>query len=338
MYAIAAQARRDGIEIALICFAGTIEKDWEQATGVPASPTDRPAPARERKIAENLALFGTYLRIARSFDRVALFTYYLSISAIPLNLLLVGRGVRLSLDLHDNLSGRKGRALLRWASKGIHQIMCCSRFTAGQLASGNGDLPTRVAVLHGPAEALEVRASASNGALRVCIAGRIIAEKRHDLIAQAVALLQPDARMILRGAGDGSVHDNSKEVRDFCSGLLGKAFSDEGKVDPERVLDHLDVMVVANPNEPMGRTVLEAQLSGVLAVVPDTGGSAELVREGVTGYVFRSEDASDLARVLRQIRDTPAATEHILEVARDDATGKVTTEAYCRSYLGLLGG
>lgn len=338
MYAIAVQAQQDGIEVALICFDGTIERDWEHATGVPALTTGSPAPLRERKISENLALFGAYLRIGRPFDRVALFTYYLAISALPLNMLLTGRRVRLSLDLHDNLPGEKGRALLRWTSKPIHQVICCSRFTAAQLETAAGVLPQGVAALHGPAEAMEVLTSDSGDVLRVCIAGRIIAEKGHHLVARAVSLLRPDAMMILRGAGDGSVHDNSEEVREFCTELLGDSFTDEGRVDPQRVLDNIDVMVVANPREPMGRTVLEAQLSGVLAVVPDAGGSSELVRDGVTGFVFRSGEPTDLARVLRKISRDPVACDRIRDRAREHAAGNVTSAAYGREYLRLLAG
>ena len=338
MYAIAAHARTAGIEISLICFPGTLEADWEAATGVPASPVRVPAPARERKITENLILFAAYLRVAKRFDRVLLFTYYLSISTLPLNLLLAGRKVRFGLDLHDNLPGAKGRKLLRWASAGLHQVTCCSRFTAAQLARPDGTLPGKVAALHGPAEALEVRPGHRTGALRVCIAGRIIAEKRHDVVARAVARLGEDGVLVLRGAGDSSVHDNSAEVRALCTELLGERFHDEGRVAPERVMDGIDGLVVANPREPMGRTVLEAQLSGVLAVVPDAGGSSELVIDGVTGHIFAADDPTDLARVLRTIADDPSAGASIRQKARQWATENVTTDAYADSYLRLLAG
>lgn len=338
MYALAAHTRAQGIEVALICFPGTIEADWEAATGIRASPANSPAPGSERKITENLVLFAAYLRSARDFDRVALFTYYLSISALPLRLLLAGRGVRFSLDLHDNLPGPRGRRLLRWASRGIHHVICCSAFTAAQLASSGGTVPGRVTALHGPAEALEPRTSPGEGILRVCIAGRIIAEKRHDVVARAVALLGGDAVLVLRGAGDSSVHDNSDEVRALGTALLGDRFRDEGRVLPQRVLDDIDVVVVANPREPMGRTVLEAQLSGVLAVVPDAGGSAELVSDSVTGHVFAADDPEDLARVLRAIANDPASGERIRERARVQAAATVTTAAYADSYLRLLAG
>lgn len=338
MYALAAHARTTGIEVKLLCFPGTIEADWEAATGVRASPIATAAPQSEAKITENLLLMGAYLRGARTFDRVLLFTYYLGVSAAPLNLLLAGRGVRFGLDLHDNLAGNKGRMLLRIAAKGIHQVTCCSTFTANQLADRTGALPHAVNALHGPAEALPVRVSKSDGPLRVCIAGRIIGEKRHDVVARAVAQLGPDAIMVLRGGGDGSVHDNSEEIRALCTELLGARFRDEGKVEPARVLDDIDVMVVANPGEPMGRTVLEAQLSGVLAVVPDAGGSAELVINQVTGYHFAANDPTDLARVLRDIAMNPEAQARVRAAAQTRATGTVTTAAYAGAYLRLLAG
>src|SRR4029453_19114738 len=54
----------------------------------------------------------------------------------------------------------------------------------------------------------------------------------------------------------------------------------------------------------LGTSVLEAQASGVPVVVSDDGGSAELVRSGVTGYVCAAADPFDYAwRLTQLLRD-----------------------------------
>lgn len=336
MYAIAAGAKARGIEIALLCFEGTIGDDWFAAVGTPAREIPHGGLHRSSKLSENRELWAAYISMARPYDRVSIFTYYLAVGSVATRALL-GRGIRFSLDLHDNLPGAKGRFLLRMSLAGIHRVICCSRYTASQLAVPGTRVPDKAVSLHGPAEGLDVHGGPSvDGRLRVCIAGRIISEKRHDLVVAAVARLEGTARLILRGTGDGSVHDNSTEVLPDARDQLGDAFSYEGKVPPEQVLDDIDVMVVANGQEPMGRTVLEAQLSGVLAVVPDTGGAAELVRDGSTGLVFRAGDANSLAMALRRVREDPDLMQRIREQALTHAEARSVTEVYVSRYLGLL--
>lgn len=55
--------------------------------------------------------------------------------------------------------------------------------------------------------------------------------------------------------------------------------------------------------ETFGLTVAEAAARGVPAIVSDISAAAERVDNGVTGWLFRSGDADDLARCLTLIRD-----------------------------------
>lgn len=334
MFTLAREAVGLGYAVELICFPGTIESDWEEAVGSRAHCIQSQAPLHESKLSENRLLWDAYLRSSQRHDRVVLFTYYLSVATVALRPWFALRGIKTVLDLHDNLPGTKGRALLRVASLGLNNVVACSQYTAEQL---NGTT-TSVTAIHGPAEPLTPQVAVEGTARRVLIAGRIITEKRHDLVAQAVSSLNDGTVMVVRGSGDGSVHDNSKQVRHDGAALLGERFIDEGKVSPERVLDHTDVLVVANGTEPMGRTVLEAQLSGIPVVVPNAGGSAELVEDGVTGLTFAAGDAQDLARALRVLADDPESAAAMIRQAKSSAEATVTPQHYARKYLAVLAG
>ena len=50
--------------------------------------------------------------------------------------------------------------------------------------------------------------------------------------------------------------------------------------------------------EPFGRTVLEGMALGLLPIVPDVGGPAEVVRHGIDGFVYRAADVRALAATL----------------------------------------
>jgi glycosyltransferase involved in cell wall biosynthesis len=65
------------------------------------------------------------------------------------------------------------------------------------------------------------------------------------------------------------------------------------------------VFVLPSANEGMSNALLEALASGLPAVVTDTGGTSELVTEGVNGYIIP--------------RDSQAITEAVSRLLRDDS-------------------
>jgi len=58
--------------------------------------------------------------------------------------------------------------------------------------------------------------------------------------------------------------------------------------------------------EGLPKTVIEAMVYGVPTVVTDTGGSAELVVDGETGFVVPVEDAQELGRAIQYLCEHPA--------------------------------
>jgi phosphatidylinositol alpha 1,6-mannosyltransferase len=67
-----------------------------------------------------------------------------------------------------------------------------------------------------------------------------------------------------------------------------------------------DVFVFPSTTETFGNVILEAQASGLPAVVVDRGGPADLVEPGVTGLIARANDPDDFAARVGQMLDDPA--------------------------------
>ena len=224
---------------------------------------------------------------------------------------------------------------MRSCARACDAVIACSRFTARQV---NGH--PKVSFLHRPVNADAVvsvstgRGIGAGRPFRVGIVGRISEEKRHPLLIEAVRRLGDGAELVVRGGDDGSSARYVGQVLDQGRQTLGGRFVEEGRVAPERSLDDLDVVVVGNPAEPMGRTVIEAQTRGVVAVVPDSGGSHELVEDGVTGMVYAHDDAEDLARVLRRVaQDQPLAAR----IAQESSQHVTRPGEYARAYRARLG-
>jgi glycosyltransferase involved in cell wall biosynthesis len=115
----------------------------------------------------------------------------------------------------------------------------------------------------------------------------VLLDATRKLPAQQISVL-------LGGKGDEAYMD---ELR---ASYAGGNVEFLGFVKPAEFLQRIDVLVVPSVwEEPLGRVIYEAYAQGVPAIVADVGGMPEIVETGRTGFVFRSRDSEDLARILR---------------------------------------
>lgn len=318
-----------GARVELVSFSGQLATDWRAATGHDA--VTAPRPARGGKISESVALWRRYLHVSAPDDRVVIFTYFL-VSLAPAVRLRIGRSIHLSLDMHDNLPRRRGRIQLRAFSAACDSILCVSGFTAAQFGRRRSGVHVLTRPVEVPPEATP--STAVRQTKRIGIVGRLVVEKRHDLIIGATATI-PDVELVVRGGLDPDRAGEGTQVLALGDRLLGARFCFEGQVDNGTVMRDLDVVVVANDQEPLGRTVLEAQLSGVVVVVPNTGGSSELVDDGISGFVFEAGNEDSLAAALKTALEGDHST--MRSEARDRAASASSPAKYASAYLAALG-
>ena len=75
---------------------------------------------------------------------------------------------------------------------------------------------------------------------------------------------------------------------------------------------HTDIAIVPSRNEAFGRCTVEAMLSGAVVVGSNTAGTAELISDRETGYLYQQGDPASLALVLKEVIE---AKEEAREVA-----------------------
>ena len=184
---------------------------------------------------------------------------------------------------------------------------------------------------------LELFASAPaadrDGVCRFLFAGAPIRRKGFDLLIEALAAIhERDARFHLRLVGPRG------ELSALAGRLPRGSWSEAGPRLQRELAAELaaaDCLVLPSRSDSFGMVVPEALAAGRPVVVSDQVGAADLVVEGVNGWVVRAGDAVALAERLAACARAPGELRGRAEACRESAR-QATWEAYDRRLVAAL--
>ena len=102
-------------------------------------------------------------------------------------------------------------------------------------------------------------------------------------------------------------------------------------------LPEADFLLHLCPEEPFGLAILEAFVTGLVAIVPDAGGAGSLVEAEETGFKFAANDVDDLVRVLQHARLLdPAALQRMADAGMRRADERFSQRQGLRRYRQAL--
>jgi glycosyltransferase involved in cell wall biosynthesis len=180
----------------------------------------------------------------------------------------------------------------------------------------------------------------------VVLVGRLAPWKGQMLLLDALDELRrqrPDVRARIVGEALFGEDEYAAAVRARCAepGLAGHVDLPGFVSDIPAVLASAKVFAhTSTVPEPFGQVVVEALAAGIPVVVPDQGGPAEIVRDGVDGLHYRMGDPHDLARALRVLLEDEALRVRLAEVGRrraDDFSPEKTRAALMAVYERAIG-
>ncbi len=150
--------------------------------------------------------------------------------------------------------------------------------------------------------AMRARLQLPSDALVIGSVADITSGKRpSDLVSAAGPLLATGARLLIAGAELDEAE--AARVRTAAQGLNVSLLGRRGDV-PE-LLAAFDIFALASEREEMPMAVLEAMAAGLPVVAADTGGLAEMVAEGQTGFLVPPRHVAAFGQRLRQLADNP---------------------------------
>lgn len=163
----------------------------------------------------------------------------------------------------------------------------------------------------------------------MAFAGRLVAKKGVDVLLRATAMVVrqlPAARLLI--IGDGEERPRLERLLAECA--LRDHVTMAGHV-PRPELDQrlgtawVQVLPSRYP-EPFANAAIEAMMRGTAVVGTATGGTPEVVRDGVTGFLVPPDDAEALADALLRVLADRNAAERLGAAGRQAALAELTVD------------
>jgi glycosyltransferase involved in cell wall biosynthesis len=222
--------------------------------------------------------------------------------------------------------GRAATLTLRFVARGAALTLANSRWAAAQVPDGAG--PVRV--VHNPVDparfdparhdrdAARARLGLEPGDEVLAVVAQLTPWKGQAEAIEAVRLLRaerPRLRLLLAGSAkftagatrfDNTAYARRIEALAQEDGLRGAVRLLGERDDVPELMAALDLLLVPSWREAFGRVAAEAMAMGVPVIATDTGGPAEVVRDGQDGLLLAPRDPARWARAIAGLLDDPA--------------------------------
>lgn len=177
--------------------------------------------------------------------------------------------------------------------------------------------------------------SVRGGPPTVASIGRLVPEKRHDVLLKAVkSCLAEVVDLRCWIVGDGPERPKIERLI-VDLGLQGAVEMLGEQRDVPSLFPRMTVVANSSEREGLPLSLLEAMGAGIPVVATDVGGNREIVLDGETGILVPSEDHVALAGgICRIVRDRDLA-EKMTARARSLVEGKHSIEAVSKRYEAL---
>lgn len=170
-------------------------------------------------------------------------------------------------------------------------------------------------------DAADKHEKAANEKLKLGIVGTLCERKAQDVVMRAIQLLPLQYRNTFECYVVGKESSSEPE---YCQCLKNEMNHLEevqflGELNQDQIEDFyqsIDVLLCPSRDDPMPLVVTQAMLYKKTCVISEDVGQSEYIKQGVNGFVFKNEDAEELAYCLVRIIEDKECLNQIGEAAR----------------------
>jgi glycosyltransferase involved in cell wall biosynthesis len=253
---------------------------------------------------------------------------------------LARRGARLTIVLVGIEAWRPLRALERRALEQADRVLAISAHTLRRFRAANpGFAGLPISVCHlGVGEAAAAAGASEEGPFAL-IVGRLAAAERykgHDLLIEMwprILKLCPGVRLVVTGDGD----DRPRLER--AAAGLGNAVRFTGRLAEEELAAlyrDCAFFVMPSSDEGFGLVFLEAMRAGK-ACIGAPGSAAELIEDGVTGFVVDPDEPEQVLKSVVRLFQDPRLAARLGRAGTQRWAGEFTEKAFAARFKAFLG-
>jgi glycosyltransferase involved in cell wall biosynthesis len=234
----------------------------------------------------------------------------------------------------DSSSKERRITFIKIADKKVEKFIACSRFIKEDLIKC-GINENKIEVIYNGVElypnAVKIKNRENN--VRVGIVGQVIPRKGHHLLIEALKLLNDEGiknfeLYIFGGGSESYINEIKEKITEYS--LTDKVTWKGIKKDLNEIYPFLDVVVVPTvKDEPFGLVAAEPAAWNIPAIVSNTGGLKEIIRDGESGLLFENENFYDLAEKLKLLISSEelrsAMGSKAKEIVAENFTTKIQT-------------
>jgi glycosyltransferase involved in cell wall biosynthesis len=337
LLALAAAGSRFRIDVRLGIFQRPAEStplvEAARASGVPVRVVRDRFPGDPRTVSALISL-------ARSPDVDVLQTHGYKANVFGLAVATAARRPWIAFLHGETWENRKVcayYALERWAVRRADRVVVVSREMARAAVAG-GIPSAKVEVVHnaclvGHEEA--PRARTADAPLTVGVIARLSPEKGVDraLLVHGMVLREAkDAQLVIAGEGPEKVRlERSARELGISASVQWLGYRE----DVAEVYRRLAVLLIPSRSEGLPNAAIEAMAYGVPVVASEVGGLAEIVTDGLDGFLVPPDDTEGLARRILEILGDPGLRERLGRRAVDAVASRFSLDARARILAGI---
>jgi glycosyltransferase involved in cell wall biosynthesis len=174
-------------------------------------------------------------------------------------------------------------------------------------------------------------------ALVIGAVGRFIATKRYPLLIEAFeSLAQDHPRLHLMILGDsGPERENVHQIA-RQSPVATRIHLKGHQAEPAPFYQAMDLLAMPSSHEGLANALLEAMASGVPALAHAACGAAEVIDDGVSGFLAHIDSAADLAQKISSLIQVPGLLQQVSAKARQAAQEKFSLDSMVKNYLAAF--